>query len=158
MIPMPRPGTLKEVVRRVLAGEQELNVAFNEFLDAFYTDPDPVSRMARIAEEPAYLDDEVADALIGAAGEHLARRWRVGKPPRWTERKRRFLRKPWFPEGVDAEKPFMIAESPMAFRRRMLFVDAEPLRRLRMPHDERWYAHEQQRTGIDWRELEKPHP
>lgn len=154
MMPTLRPGTLKEVARRVVAGEQGFGVALNEFLDEFYSDPDATSRMARISEEPIYIGDAVSDALIGAAGEHLARRWRIGPPPRWADRKRRFLKRPWFPAGVDAEKPFMIAESPMAFRRRMLFVDAEPLRRLRMPHDERWYAYEEQRTGIDWRELD----
>lgn len=39
-------------------------------------------------------------------------------------------------------------ESPMAFRRRMLFVEADPLRRARMPHDARWRAYEYLRTGL----------
>ncbi|WP_066721595.1 MULTISPECIES: hypothetical protein [Hyphomicrobiales] len=155
MIPAGRPGTLKEVVRRTLTGEQKLVVALNEFLDEFYADPDAASRLSRISEEPALTEQPHIDAYIGAAGEHLARRWRIGLPPDWVDKKKRFLKEPWFPPGVDAEKPFLLAESPMAFRRRMLFVEAEPLRRLRMPHDERWYAYEQQRTGIDWRELDK---
>jgi hypothetical protein len=30
-------------------------------------------------------------------------------------------------------KPLLIAQSPLAFRRRMIFVEHEPLRRARMP-------------------------
>ncbi|WP_192499281.1 hypothetical protein [Skermanella pratensis] len=37
---------------------------------------------------------------------------------------------------------------PPGLRRRMLFVEAEPLRRARMPHDERWRAYEYLRTGM----------
>lgn len=146
-----RPGTLAEVVSRAASGEQALTVALHEFLDEFYLDNDQVSRARRIEDEPALLGHSETDAYIGAVGEHLARRWRLGEPPRWTDRKARFLTKPWFPPGTDQEKSFLLAESPLAFRRRMLFVSAEPLRRARMPRDERWYALEEGRTGLNLR-------
>ncbi len=149
-----RPGTLAELVNRAASGEQSLTVALHEFLDEFYLDPDVESRARRIEDEPPLLGSAQSDAFIGAVGEHLARRWKLGHPPQWTDRKARFLTKPWFPPGTDHEKPFLLAESPLAFRRRMLFVSAEPLRRARMPRDERWYALEEARTGLNLRQNE----
>ncbi|CAO3422013.1 hypothetical protein [Azospirillum endophyticum] len=123
-------------------------MALGEFLDEFYLDRDPGGRYARVREEPERLGDDVFDAYTGAVAEHLVRRWDLGMPPEWTEEQCRFLRRPWFPPGVEAEKPILLIESPMAFRRRMLFVEAEPLRRARMPHDERWCSYELLRTGM----------
>lgn len=144
-----RPGTLAEAVTRAIAREQKLTVGLNEFLDTFYADPDPIRQSQRIAEEPPFTGSPLDDAFIGATGEHLARRWKLGEPPAWTEDRRRFLKRPWFPSGADQEKPFLLAESPLAFRRRMIFVSAEPLRRARMPCDERWLAYERTRTGFE---------
>lgn len=143
-----RPGTLAEAIRRYSAGQQKFGVALGEFLDEFYLDREPAGRRARIEEAPEFVGDDIIDAYVGAVGEHLARRWKLGDPPEWSDDPRRFLRRFWFPEGVEAEKPILLVESPMAFRRRMLFVEAEPLRRARMPHDERWRAYEYLRTGM----------
>jgi hypothetical protein len=143
-----RPGTLAEVVRRSEAGQQKFAAALAEFLDEFYRDADPASRRARLEVPPVLVGDPVTDAYVGAVGEHLARRWQVGEPPDWTDDERRFLRRPWFPPGVEAEKAILLVESPSAFRRRFLFVEAEPLRRARMPRDARWRAYEFLRTGI----------
>ncbi|WP_109155536.1 MULTISPECIES: hypothetical protein [unclassified Azospirillum] len=143
-----RPGTLGAAIRRYKSGQQTFSVALGEFLDEFYMDRDEASRYARVQESPELLGDDVFDAYAGAVGEHLVRRWHLGKPPDWTEDPCRFLRRPWFPPGVQAEKPILLVESPMAFRRRMLFVEAEPLRRARMPHDDRWRAYEYLRTGM----------
>jgi hypothetical protein len=143
-----RPGTLAEAVRRYKSGQQKFSVALGEFLDEFYMDADVGSRYARVEEPPDLIEEIVFDAYIGAVGEHLVRRWNLGVPPEWTDDSQRFLRRPWFPPGVEAEKPILLVESPMAFRRRMLFVEADPLRRARMPHDERWRAYEYLRTGL----------
>lgn len=143
-----RPGTLAEAIRRYRSGRQAFSVALGEFLDEFYMDHDAGSRYARVQEPPEQLGDGVFDAYVGAVGEHLVRRWHLGPPPDWTEEPCRFLRRPWFPPGAQAEKPILLVESPMAFRRRMLFVEAEPLRRARMPHDERWRSYEYLRTGL----------
>jgi hypothetical protein len=45
-------------------------------------------------------------------------------------------------------KTFMLKEIPVAFRRRMIFTEAEPLRRARLPRDGRWWAYENLRTGL----------
>lgn len=146
--PSFRPGTLAEAVRRYRSGRQPFSVALGEFLDEFYLDPVSASRYARVVEGPDLVGDDVFDAYIGAVGEHLVRRWHLGIPPDWAEAPCRFLPRPWFPPGVDAEKPILLVESPLAFRRRLLFVEAEPLRRARMPHDARWRAYEHLRTGL----------
>ena len=146
--PNRRPGTLAAAVRRYKSDQQTFSVALGEFLDEFYMDRDEASRYARVQDPPEQLGDDVFDAYAGAVGEHLVRRWHLGAPPDWTEEPCRFLRRPWFPPGVQAEKPILLVESPMAFRRRMLFVEAEPLRRARMPHDDRWRAYEYLRTGM----------
>jgi hypothetical protein len=36
----------------------------------------------------------------------------------------------------------------IAYRRRMIFTEAEPLRRARMPRDGRWWAYETIRSGL----------
>jgi hypothetical protein len=45
----------------------------------------------------------------------------------------RFLKRPYFPTPFERLKPMPLAQSPLAFRRRMIFTEHEPLRRARMP-------------------------
>jgi hypothetical protein len=47
----------------------------------------------------------------------------------------RFLRRPYFTTTLEGLKALLIAESPIAFRRRLIFTEAEPLHRARMPAD-----------------------
>lgn len=124
-----RPSTLAAAAR--LAGETPgiLDLVVAEFLDEFYTHPD--RRQAAIAEEPISLG-QVADAWLGAVAEHLARRWDLDIPV-WVEAPNRFLERPHFAGGLESLKAILLAESPLAFRRRQIFVEAEPLRRARMP-------------------------
>ena len=56
--------------------------------------------------------------------------------PAWTEHPSRFLKQPYFPTPLEKLKPMLVAQSPLAFRRRMIFVEHEPLRRARMPVSE----------------------
>ena len=128
-----RPRTLKEAVGRIAAGEEE-RIAVDEFLDEFYLamqglngQPEPQSM---IDDEPPILGTQPFDAFIGAVGEHLARRWSL-RIPEWTNDERRFLDEPWFSDNAQAAKPVFLEDSPIAFRRRLIFTEAEPLRRAR---------------------------
>src|SRR5882724_12058671 len=141
-----RPGTLAQVLRLVRNGEK-LRFCLAGFLDDFYLDASKESRARRTAQDPGLTDDSKMNALLGAVGEHLAIRWNVGAPPAWTNRPERFLDKPWF-MGHDRMKGFLLAESPLAFRRRFIFTETEPLRRAGMPRDGRWWAYETIRSGL----------
>ena len=135
----PHPTTLAEAVRlyREYGGGQDgtFSVLLDEFLDAFYTETEPSRRQAMIDEEPPWTGDERHDAYIGAVGEHLARRWRL-RIPAWSDSPRREVAEPWFVgmmgKGLSG---LLLVESPIAFRRRRIFTEAEPLRRARMPVD-----------------------
>ena len=71
-------------------------------------------------------------ARFGAVGEHLARRWNLTIPAR-TEDPSRFLRRPYFTTTLEGLKALRLVKSPIAFRRHLIFTEAEPLRRTRMP-------------------------
>ena len=132
---MARPLTLIEVSQRMNAGTDEECFALSEFLDSFYgflRGGYVAAAQASIDAEPEPLADFVAHAHLGAVGEHLALRWGLVVPP-WTNHPSRFLKSPHFTSPLEGLKALCIAESPSAFRRRMIFTEAEPLRRARFP-------------------------
>jgi hypothetical protein len=123
-----KPATLGEVVRRVKAGERTFDPSLREFLDSFYANPD--QRPRAIEERPASLD-VVRDAYVAAVAEHLARVY--GLPiPEWSENHGNGLHEPFFAGGLQSLKGVLLAESPTAFRRRLLFVSKDALSRPRM--------------------------
>ena len=132
---MVRPHTLAEAARRVNAVEDSEENALCEFLDTFYVflrQGDLVAAQSGIDVEPEPLACPIAHAHLGAVGEHLALRWGLNVPA-WTNHPSRFLKRPYFTTPLDGFKAMLIAESPLAFRRRMIFTEAEPLRRARFP-------------------------
>ena len=127
-----RPTSLRDAVNGVIEGYDFFD-ATNEFLDEFYL-AHPEERQQMIAEEPVLLGEPFQDAYVGAIGEHLARRWGLAIPA-WVEDQRRFLDKPHFPPYSELAKPYFLRDSPIAFRRRLIFTEAEPLRRTRLPRE-----------------------
>lgn len=130
---MKRPATLTEVARRRNDGE-EFGPLVAEFLDTFYgaLKRSAAEAAACIAIAPEPIADERQHALLGAVGEHLARRWGLAIPA-WSNDSSRFLSRPYFTTELDGFKAMMLAQSPLSFRRRLIFTEAEPLRRARMP-------------------------
>jgi hypothetical protein len=128
---MPRPRTLAEVARRRNAGE-DFSFLLREFLDEFYAGVRKGDAAALIIDEPPPVPAVREHASLGAIGEHLARRWNLPIPV-WTEDPSRFLRLPYFTTSIEGLKALLLVESPLAFRRRLIFTEAEPLRRARMP-------------------------
>ncbi|MBA2400403.1 MAG: hypothetical protein H0V72_17190 [Bradyrhizobium sp.] len=123
-----KPGSLGEVVRRVKVGEQKFDPSLREFLDSFYANAD--SRQRAIEERPASID-AVHDAYVAAVAEHLARAYGL-RIPEWSEDHGNGLREPFFAGGLQSLKGILTAESPTAFRRRLLFVSKDALSRPRM--------------------------
>ncbi|MBV8210846.1 MAG: helix-turn-helix transcriptional regulator [Burkholderiaceae bacterium] len=127
--PTRRPRTLREVAVWGRA-HGDTDSFLREFLDAFYAASDASLRAAMVAEEPPIDKDERTNAYLAAVAEHLA--LRNGLPiPAWTERRSRFLKMPFFTGGLESLKATLLKESPPAFRRRMIFVGADPLYRPR---------------------------
>ena len=126
-----RPATLADVARRRNAGE-ELRPLLAGFLDSFYARVRAGTAQAALMERPEPLAEAREHALLGAVAEHLARRWRLTVPD-WSDEPSRFLKRPYFTSPLEGLKALLIAESPLAFRRRLIFTEAEPLRRARMP-------------------------
>ena len=123
-----KPATLEEVVRRVKTGEQKFDPSLREFLDSFYVNPD--GRQQAIEQRPASID-AVQDAYVAAVAEHLARVYGL-QIPEWSETHGNGLREPFFAGGLQSLKGVLVAESPTAFRRRLLFVSKDALSRPRM--------------------------
>jgi hypothetical protein len=133
--PFRRPASLQDVADLATSAGGD-NAAFGraiaEFLDEFYANP--AKRQAMVADEPARVG-RFEDAYLGAVAEHLARRWDL-QIPAWVDQPHRFLDRAYFAGGLESLKAILLAESPLAFRKRQIFVEAEPLRRARMPRDE----------------------
>jgi hypothetical protein len=131
-----RPQSLKEAVELILASSEEERIAIAEFLDEFYIHYGRYGRTEElqmmIDAPPPVSGGQPLDAYVGAIGEHLARRWGLTIPS-WTEDKRRFLDTPLFADDLQLMKPILLRDSPIAFRRRLIFTEAEPLRRGRFP-------------------------
>jgi len=130
-----RPASLREVAEvaiDAMGDRAAFGRAVAEFLDEFYMHP--AKRQVMIADEPVGVA-KFEDAYLGAVAEHLARRWNLGIPV-WADQPHRFLDRAYFAGGLESLKAILLAESPLAFRKRQIFVEAEPLRRARMPRDE----------------------
>jgi hypothetical protein len=128
-----RPATLAEVALRRNDGE-ELGPLLAEFLDTFYGALKRDQAQPLLAHEPQRLAAAEEHALLGAIGEHLARRWNL-VIPEWVNDPSRFLKWPYFTSPLEGFKALLIAESPLAFRRRLIFTEARPLRRATMPRE-----------------------
>ena len=133
---MSRPMTLREAASVAISGEKNFGDSIDEFVDTFYLDhPDKKRQQARIEDTPPITGNPSQDAWIGAVGEHLARRWGL-EVPTWTRRPEHYmLDRPKFIPDSRALRAVLICESPAAFRSRMIFTFAEPLRRARFPLD-----------------------
>jgi hypothetical protein len=110
----------------------EFGPAVREFLDTFYGSDEP-KRQAIIMDSPLRLDP-VRDAYLAATAEHLALEYHLDVPE-WTEHQGNELDRAHFSGGLEDLKAILIVESPLAFRRRLLFVSANALDRASMHAD-----------------------
>ncbi|HEY4112471.1 MAG TPA: hypothetical protein VGM17_00280 [Rhizomicrobium sp.] len=123
---MRRPRSISEIAERSAERAQQFDMAFSEFLDAWQT-LSIEERRAALAEEPQRLD-AIKDAYLAALAEHLALSHRL-PVPEWSEQPDRFLSEPFFAGGLESLKAILLVESPLAFRRRLIFISADGLSR-----------------------------
>lgn len=119
--------TLATVAERVRGGEN-LRFAVRELLDEFAVRGRDDLRAAALAEEPARIDPQV-DAYLAALAEHLARNCHL-PVPRWALSESRTLDRMWFPGVAPGFRPTALRESPVAFRRRGIFIARGALSRV----------------------------
>lgn len=130
-----RPCSLAEVVRRA-GHDAAWRHHLDEFLDAFYDrHGDPAFQSEALQGDPGLLGWDRADAFLGGAAEHLARRW--GLPiPGWVRDRARYLDAAMFEPDEKRLRPVLIMASPVAFRARLIFTGPDPLQRARFPYHE----------------------
>ncbi|MGD9583382.1 MAG: hypothetical protein AB7V26_06900 [Lysobacterales bacterium] len=124
-----RPRSLVEVVEWS-SDSGQLEAYLREFLDSFYVCDEPAQRQAMLRDAPTLTGQARTDAYLAAVAEHLAHGERHPAPA-WVDAPERFLKRPFFPCGLESLKARLLVESPPAFRRRMIFVDFDPLYRPR---------------------------
>src|SRR6266478_4546518 len=123
---MSRPVSIAEIAERARADRQAFDPAVREFLDMWGILP-PNGRIDALAQEPPPVG-RIQDAYLGALAEHLALSEHLPVPT-WTEGANRFLDEPFFAGGLQSLKAILLAESPLAFRRRLIFISADALSR-----------------------------
>ncbi|HWA90702.1 MAG TPA: hypothetical protein VG889_11740 [Rhizomicrobium sp.] len=99
-----------------------------EFLDAWQS-MTADERVSALEAEPKPVG-AVPDAYLAGLAEHLALDGRLTVPS-WPEAPRRFLSTPYFAGGLESLKALLLVESPLAFRRRLIFISADALSRPR---------------------------
>ena len=121
-----RPRSLAEIAARATGRKGNFDPAVREFLDEWQL-MSPEERSAALEREPQRLGG-VKDAYLAALAEHLALSDRISVPE-WTEAADRFLSEPFFAGGLESLKAILLVESPLAFRRRLIFISENGLSR-----------------------------
>src|SRR5205814_10297334 len=119
-----RPRSLAEIAERAAGRTGVFDLSVREFLDSWQTMPAD-QRPGALAAEPASLG-KIQDAYLAALAEHLALESGL-VTPEWTEQPDRFLSEPFFAGGLESLKAILLVESPLAFRRRLIFISADGL-------------------------------
>lgn len=123
-----RPKTIAEVANRTKEFGN-FHAHLREFIDEFDKKKDVADTSSMFEEEPD-IDDGVAKPFLAATTEYLCRKGGQ-RPPLWTNGADCFLNRPYFASPLQSHKALLLASSPAAFRRRMIFVESTPLMR---PH------------------------
>ena len=82
-----------------------------------------------LAQEPDLIED-LKDTCLAAVAEPLSSVYGLPMPP-WVEQDGRPLKRAFFIGGCGSLKAILTVESPVAFRRRLLFVGKNALDRPR---------------------------
>ena len=120
--------SIADVARVAALHPDRFDSTLREFLDSFYAHPS--RRADALAEAPQSLDP-LRDAYLAATAEYLAQRFGLTEPP-WSEDRGLDLQVPHFAGGLEALKATLIQESPLAFRRRLIFISRNALDRPRL--------------------------
>lgn len=121
-----RPRSIAEIAQRAQAKAAAFDPSVREFLDE-WSGMTGAQRNSALESEPGKLT-VLKDAYLAALTEHLAHLGGIAVPA-WTDDPGRFLSEPYFAGGLESLKAILLAESPLAFRRRLIFISADGLSR-----------------------------
>ncbi len=107
--------TVQEVKTAILEYGQDWRIPFMEFVDDLRR-----TRNHSLIEKPFPLDHENFDSLLASTIEYLCDELGV-ETPDWVWEVPS-CKEPWFVSGYENLKAISIAESPVFFRRRKIFV------------------------------------
>ena len=128
-----RPSTLNEIARRSAGGE-DFAALTREFVDEAGKMTDHELTMA-LAEEPTGpWSHESQKPFLAAMAEHYARQRKLPVPG-WTEKPDCFLSRAVFGTTLQHLRAHLIIASPPAFKRRLIFVDRDPIPRAPRPSE-----------------------
>ena len=99
----------------MLESKEHWRIPFMEFVDDFRS-----TRDYSLIEMPFPLSDEKFDSLLDSTTEYLCDELGI-ETPDWVWEVPA-CKEPWFVSGYDNLKAISIAESPVFFRRRKIFV------------------------------------
>lgn len=108
--------TLDEIKSAMIAGGEHWYVPFMDFVDDFRRTKDHVE----LFNAPLKLDSPRYDALLASTVECLCDEQGV-EAPEWVWNIPS-LKEPWFVSGIEDLKAMAIAQSPVYYRRRLIFV------------------------------------
>lgn len=128
-----RPSSLSEVARRSAGGE-DFDSLVREFVDELGKMADQDLAQALSEEPQGPWSGTSQKPFLAAMAEHYARQRGV-KVPDWTEKPECFLDRAVFGTTLQGLRAHLIIASPPAFRRRLIFVDRDPIPRAPRPVD-----------------------
>lgn len=128
MATFSRVKSIADVAREASREPDCFDQVLREFLDSFYAHPP--RRAEALAEAPQPLDP-LRDAYLAATAEYLAQRFDLAVPS-WSDDRGLDLQAPHFAGGLESLKATLIQESPLAFRRRLIFISRNALDRPRL--------------------------
>jgi hypothetical protein len=107
--------TLKETHAAMMNNPAQWRIPLMDFVDDFRQQPNLLS-----LQEPFSLGDPPLDALLASTAESLCREQNISPPP-WLESVPASP-KAWFVSGFDSLRAIALAETPLDFRVRKIFV------------------------------------
>jgi len=107
--------TLAELKEQVAANPTRWSLYLMDFVDDFRR-----TKNIKMVSDPFLPDDEQFDALLASTAEYLCDEQGL-QPPAWLTTVPA-CHKPWFVSGIENLKAIALAESPLRFRIRKIFV------------------------------------
>jgi len=107
--------TLAELKEQVAANPSHWSLSLMDFVDDFRRTKD-----IKMISDPFVPNNEQIDALLASTAEYLCDEQGI-EPPTWLTTVPA-CRQPWFVAGIENLKAIALAESPLQFRIRKIFV------------------------------------